>query len=168
MAVVNLKSAYITNRDATPRVLNDSAAVDGKLRSASAVITITSGDNIGSKYALFELPSNAVVKSLRVSAPDIGTTTTFDVGLYETTRNGGAVVAANFFRAALAVNAGAQTKTECAFSNIITFANALSRLWQLVPGSLTRDPVKKYDVVLTLTGTADGTGAVLVECDYVE
>lgn len=167
MAVVNLKSQYLTNRDAVPRVLTDGAAGAGAVvKRKAATVTITSGDNINSTYRLFDLPSNAVIVSLEVSAPDIGTTTAADLGLYDTPANGGAVVDADFFRAALVLNAGAISKSECAFSNVISLTNSLKRIWDLL--TLTRDPVKTYDVAFTLTGTADGTGLVLAEVLYTE
>jgi hypothetical protein len=59
-----------------------------------------------------------------ISAPDIGTTTTADVGLYKSTRDGGAVVDADFFKAAVVLNAGAIAKSEVVNGNVITLANS--------------------------------------------
>ena len=166
MSVVTTKSVQITNRDASPRVLNNAFLEGAMVRSARDVCSIANGDSVGSKYLFFTLPSNAVPISVRKSHPDIGTTTAADVGLYRTTVDGGAVVDADFFTAATVLNAGAVTKGELVGGNVPTPANGGKRLWELL--GLSSDPKILYDVVLTLTGAADAAGSVLLECDYVE
>lgn len=166
MAVVTVKSSSITNRDATPKVLSNARQTRANEQHARDVVAIANGDSATSKYLVAQIPSNAVVSSVKESAPDIGTTTTFDVGLYRTTLDGGAVVDADFFKAAVVVNAGATSKVEVSQGNIITPANALQPLWQLL--GLTADPNILYDIVLTLVGAADGAGSVLIEVDYTQ
>lgn len=166
MAVVTTKSAQITNRDASPRVLNNAFLEGAMVRSARDVCAIANGDSVGSKYLFLTLPSNAVPISLRISAPDIGTTTAGDIGLYRTTADGGAAVSSQFFKAAQALNAGPYLKVELVQGNVVTVANSGKRLWELL--GLSSDPKVLYDVALVLTGAADAAGSVLVECDYVE
>lgn len=165
MAVVTVKSAQITNRDAATRILNNAYLAGQAVRHARAVVAIANGDSATSKYLLFQLPSNALVISVRENAPDIGTTTTADVGLYRTTIDGGAVVDADFFKAATILNAGAISKSEVVAGNVATVALGEKRIWELL--GLTTDPQIQYDVVLTLVGAADAAGSVLVEIDYV-
>ena len=164
MAVVNVKSTQITNRDATPVVF--STGVQGaRIEHARGVCAITSGDSIGSKYIACSVPSNAKIVSVRISAPDIGTTTAADVGLYRTTADGGAVVDADFFASAQALNAGPYLKVELSQeSGVYTIANAEKALWEAL--SLTADSKTMYDVVATLTAAADGSASVLIEVDY--
>lgn len=165
MAVVTVKSAQITNRDATPVVFSNGRVVRSEVKHARGVVAVTSGDSVGSKFIACSIPSNAVVVSVRLSAPDIGTTTAADVGLYQTTANGGAVVGADFFGSAVALNAGPYTKTEVSLeSGVYTIANQEKPVWEAL--GLTADSARDYDVVLTLTGAADGSGSVLVEVDY--
>lgn len=166
MAVVTTKSSSIANRDATPKVLSNARVTRANEQHSRDVVAIANGDSATSKYPVTQIPSNAVVGSVRVTAPDIGTTTTFDVGLYRTTLDGAAVVDADFFKAAHIVNAGATVKSEVSQNNIITPANALQPLWQLL--GLTSDPNILYDITLTLVGAADGAGSVLVEVDYTQ
>jgi len=52
MAVVTVKSNSITNRDASPSVQNDAAYAKGRMEKAVGACTITSGNSIGSKYAV--------------------------------------------------------------------------------------------------------------------
>lgn len=164
MAVVTVKSTQITNRDALPRVPNNARICGEQVRHARDVVTITNGDSATSKYLICPLPSKAVPISVRVSSPDIGTTTTFDIGLYRNTVDGGAVVDADFFTAAKVVNAGAIAKSESLNGNVVSLANSLKAIWDLL--GLTADPGVDYDVVLTLVGAADATGLVLIEIDY--
>lgn len=166
MAVVTTKSTQITNRDASPRVLSNSILARASTQHARDVCAIANGDSVGSKYIFFSLPSNAIVISVRESAPDIGTTTAADVGLYRTTADGGAVVDADFFKAATVLNAGAISKSEVVAGNVATVANGAKRIWELL--GLSADPKIMYDVVLTLTGAADAAGSVLLEVDFVQ
>jgi len=163
MAVVNTLSATITARDASPQIPVD-LRLGGRSFTKREVITIANGDSTTSKYRFFPLPSNAVVESVKVSAPDIGTTTAGDFGLYDTTQNGSAVVSATFFQAAVVLNAGAITKSEIVFGNVITVANSKQRIWQQL--GLASDPGKDYDVCMNLSGAADAAGAVLLEIQY--
>lgn len=164
MAVVTTKSAAITNRDATPAQASLGAIVGARLHRAMGVVAIANGDSIASKYLAFSLPSNAIVSSLMVSSPDIGTTVTADVGLYKTTKDGGAVVDADFFKAALDLHSGAITKSECLYGNVITVANSEKRLWEHL--GLSADPGIMYDVVLTLAAASDAAASVCVEAQY--
>lgn len=164
-AVVTVKSSVITNRDATPSVLSNRMLQGGEVKHCRAQAAIANGDSIASKYLFFSIPSNAMVVSVRASAPDIGTTTAGDVGLYKETKDGGAVVDADFFKAAVVLNAGAISKSELVNGNVITVALAEKRVWELL--GLTADPDLIYDVVLTLTGAADAAGNVELELDYV-
>lgn len=164
MAVVTVKSKAITNRDATPRVINDAAYADIQIRQFIGAAAVANGDSVGSKYIMGQIPSNALVSSLFLNAPDIGTTTAADIGLYKTTADGGAVVDADFFKAAQALNAGPYTDVEVANGNVISLANSEKRVYELL--GLTLDPNIKYDVVLTLTGAADAAGTVQLKCQY--
>ena len=167
MAVVTVKSAQITNRDATPSVLNNGRVVRGEVKHARGVVAISNGDSIASKFIACSIPSNAIPVSVRLTAPDIGTTTVADVGLYQTTANGGAVADVDFFGSAVSLSGGALAKSDITNENgaVATPANGEKPVWELL--GLSADSTRDYDVVLTLTGAADAAGSVLVEVDYV-
>jgi len=166
MAVVSTKSTQIANRDATPKVISNSFLTKALMNVASGVVGAVSGDSIASKYFFTSVPSSAKMVSLALSHPDIGTTGLMDVGLYQTTEAGGAVVDADFFKAAYSLSGGAATKSEQLFGNVVTVANAEKRLWEHL--GLTSDPGVMYDIVGTLTAAQDASGAVLVEASYLE
>ena len=166
MAVVNVKSTQITNRDALPRVINNPRVTSGVKQMAIDTAVITSGDSVGSTYRIAQVPSRALVAAIRVSAPDIGPTTAADIGVYRTTLDGGAVVSAASFASAIVLNAGAINKSDVTFeSGTYTLANGAKPLWEAL--GLTADPGVDYDIALTLTGAADATGTALVEIEYV-
>jgi hypothetical protein len=169
MAVVTVKSTAITNRDSAPRVLTPSYIERGTVLTSVAIVAIANGDSVNSKYLAVSIPSNARAVSVRLDAPDIGTTTAADVGLYDTTANGGAVVDQDFFGSAVALNAGPYVNLDVTFEAGAaggSIANAEKRIWEAL--GLTADPNKYYDVALTLTGAADAAGTVRVAVEWVE
>lgn len=167
MAVVAVKSQSITDRDSLPRVPVN-ARIDGAFNHHSRdVCAIANGDSIASVYRFFQVPSNALVEAIRLSCPDIGTTTAGDVGLYRTTSDGGAVVDADFFASAVSLSGGALNKSDITHeSGVYTLANARKMLWEAL--GLTEDPKIMYDVALTLTAAADAAGTVLLEGDWTQ
>lgn len=164
MSVVVTKSQAITNRDASPKVLNNSNISKASMKKALGVVSIASGDSIGSTYLVCSIPSSALVSSVKASAPDIGTTVAADIGLYKDTAGGGAVVDADFFKAALDLHSGAISKSELVNGNVITVANMEKRIWEHL--GLSSDPQIQYDVVATLTAAADAAGALCLEVDF--
>lgn len=164
MAVETVKSGVITNRDATPRVINNPAALKGDVKGFTGVATIANLADIASKYLFAQIPSNAILRSLEISSPDIGTTVTMDVGLCRTTADGGAVVDADFFKAAVDLHSGAIAKSNILRGNVATIAFAEKRVWELL--ALASDPCIMYDVVGTLAAASDAAGTVVVEGSY--
>ena len=159
MAVVAVKSTLVTNADATPAVLNNPRVDGGYERIEVSTVAITSGDTTASTYRMFRVPSNAVMTDLRIYAPDIGTTTAADIGLYRTAKDGGAVQDADFFASAVSLNGGAINGTDVLHeAAVFTIANSGKELWEAL--ALTSDPSVFYDVALTLTGDADAAGTV--------
>lgn len=156
MGVVTVRSKAITERDAK-RLANGNIA-SSEVKEFVGVAAITSGDDIASKYLMGSIPSNARMSELLLSSPDIGTTTAANIGLQETTENGGAVVDADFFSAALSLKDGALAKANVLNGNVQTLANSEKMIWELL--NLAKDPCKQYDVVIALTAAADASGTV--------
>lgn len=165
MGVVTRKSAAITARDQNVRAITDAALLHARKKVVTAVVTLTSGDSATSKYLMAPIPSSARVLSVKVSCPDIGTTGTMDIGLYKSTLDGGAVVDADFFKAAVDIHSGAVNKSEIVNGNVITVANMEKRIWEHL--GLTSDPGLMYDVVGTLAADTDAAGSVFVEIEYL-
>lgn len=164
MAVVTVKAKLPTNRDAG--TMSNSNYAKGDLKESIGYCAVASGDSIASKYILAQVPSNARISDLLLSAPDIGITTAADVGLYKNTADGGAVVDADFFKAAVVLNAGAIADSQVAFGNVISLANSEKMIYELL--GLTADPGLIYDVVATLTGAADAAGGIMAKLRYTQ
>jgi hypothetical protein len=169
MAVEARKSTAVTNATASPVVLSAANLVNGNLRESQGFAAIVNADSIASTYRLFRLRSSDRVSYVRIYAPDIGTTTAADLGLYDVNSvNSGAVVDADFFASAVVLNAGAINGTDLTFEAAAAgglIANAEKRIWECL--GLTADPFKEYDVTMTLTGAADATGTALVRIQFV-
>jgi hypothetical protein len=164
MAVVTVKSGVITNRDASPRVINNPGAAAGTLRGFVGAVLTTTGDSIASKYIFGQVPSNAVLRHVALTADDMGANTLADFGVYETTANGGAAVAASLFAAARTLKDGAVSGVELLNANTITIANSEKRLWELL--GLSSDPGKNYDIAAALTVACDAGGNMLLRVTY--
>lgn len=160
MAVVAVKSAQITAADAG-QLVNASTA-GAWAESFVGIAAVANGDSIGSTYRLARVPSNARMADLAVFCTAI-TTCAGDVGLYQTAANGGAVVDADFFTAAQSL-ATASAGINVLGGNALAPANREKRIWEAL--GLTTDPLRNYDVAVTLTAAAGSAGTVGVEGKY--
>lgn len=166
MGVVTVKSGAITARDSSPRSFANASAQGGIPRAFAGVAAITSGDSIGSKYLLGQVPSNARMHELKIYSPDLGTTTVTDVGLYKNTADGGAAVDADFFASALSLKDGALNGVDILHqSGYYAISEGEQMIWQAL--GLSSDPGLVYDIVATLTAACDGTGTVKLSGLYV-
>jgi len=164
MGVVTAYSTALTNSKAIPRKQNPAALERGKIRRSQGFASIANGDSVGSIYAICRIRSCDYLDRTRIVAPDIGTTTAANVGLYAVNADGtvGAVVSASFIAAAVVLNAGA-IDTDITFqsgANGGLHTNAEKRVWEIL--GLATDPGVDYFVALTLTGAADAAGTVLL------
>lgn len=165
MAVVTTKSAAITNRDASIKVINNSRVTGAPVLQAKGLVAVANGDSIASKFIFCSVPSNAIVSNVLVTTADIGTTTVADFGIYQTTENGGAVVDADLFGSAVSLKDGALARSSIVHESGVYPYTALEKpLWEAA--GLTSDPGVMFDVVGTLTAAADAAGTILVEVEY--
>lgn len=166
MAVVTTKSLFITNRDALPQVNSNSIISQGILKESVGTVEAVNGDSIASKYILFSLPSNARVSSMMLYLDAI-TTCAGDVGLYQTTANGSAVVDVDFFASAQSLATANILGLEVAHEATGTYDidDVEKPLWSAL--GLTQDPNIYYDVVVTLTAAAGSAGTITAKCRYV-
>ena len=168
MGVEHRKSTSVTGMDAAPVTEAPAYQHHGRLRESADFGSIVNADSIGSTIRILRVWSGWRVSELLIDAPDIGTTTVADVGLYKPAAQGGAVVDADFFASALSLKDGALAKVDITRENTatITIANAHKRLWEQL--GLTSDPKCWYDVALTLTAAADAGGDVGLRLRYVD
>lgn len=163
MAAENLKSGYITNRDATPAVLT--TGNPGQVFRSYGKIEAAGGD-AGSTYRFCSIPSNAKMVRCWFSSDDLsGAGATMNLGLYQTTANGGAVVDADFFASAIDVATAAVAITEVTVERGATLIDEFEQpLWQRL--GLSADSNRDYDVT-GVSGTAAATGTMVAWVEYV-
>jgi hypothetical protein len=164
MTTEALKSGAITNRDATPAVLSRSDLVAGQLREAYGSVTTTSSVTTGSTYIMCSVPSYARVSEILLSTIAMGGSSAADLGVYQTTANGGAVVDADFFAAALTL-VSALTNSQISMTQTVnTITKQGQPLWQAL--GLSADSNRDYDIVFTTTATITTGGLLGVKVRY--
>jgi hypothetical protein len=178
MAVVTVKSTFLTNRDATPKVLTDSFIANGQVSEQYGFATVTSGDSILSAYKMVSIPSNARLSSVKMVNAALGASCTVDIGVWYPTLIplGGA----NFLASSLAgtllnsttiATAIAVTSAVTVFTEVVSTAAAAANvqeqpLWQMV--GLATDPEINFDLGFIIRAAAAGaTGLIAMKAQYV-
>ncbi|TAL22520.1 MAG: hypothetical protein EPN94_11030 [Nitrospirae bacterium] len=170
MAVVNTKATAITNADAKPPVKSSKDIMNGMLKECVGTAEVANGDSIGSTYRLCRVRSSERISQVLLSCDAI-TTCAGDVGIYQTNDNGGAVVDADFFASALSlaaalVNSDVTHEADAADAGAgFGLADVEKPLWQAL--GLAADPVRDYDIVVTLTAAAASAGTIAGKVKYV-
>lgn len=165
MATEALSSTFITNRDATPKVLNNSSLAGGHLLSAVATIEMGTAD-LGSTYRMVQVPSNCLIHEIKLYSDDVGTSGLIDIGVYKSTLNGGAVVDADFFASAVDIKTAAVNGSDVTHeSGAFNIDDAEKPLWQAL--GLSADSGLLYDIVITSTEAASAGGTLTLKVKYV-
>lgn len=167
MAVVNLKSTVITNADASIQALNKKGLSGGIVKCARGTIETGAADDIASVYRFARLPSHARIVMIQLWSDDINTSGTADFGLYKTAANGGAVVDADAFGAAVVLDSGAIAGTMIHHQSAVYGVEDIeSQLWQIAAATV--DPQIQYDICATLTEATNGIGTISVLVFYCD
>ncbi len=164
-AVVNVTATVITNRDAVPSVINKAYLARARVHVTRGVCTCANGDSINSTYRFGTVRSNDIVKAVIIDNSSWGAACTMNVGLSDTTVNGGAAVSASLFASAYDMNTAHAAADITRNSGTITVANMEKRVWELL--GLAKDPQKEYDVVGTLAAAAAAAGSACIQVEVV-
>lgn len=160
MAVVHLKSGAITNNTASPQVTNNGRVDGAYVRCSVGYLANTAADDIGSTYRFVRVPSNARIHRVWLNAAATGATGQYDIGVYQTAENGGAVVDADFFASAVDPGGGVVNADVTHESGQYSLAEGVMPLWQAL--GLTADPQIEYDIAATaVEALADAAGHLL-------
>lgn len=174
MAALHYKSVSITNAEAAQQSLANPLSIGGSLREIIESHELTTSDEADSTVRYFRVYSGWRVSSLRIFSDlcsDVTTTDTgtIDVGLYDTTENGGAVVDADFFSSALSIKAAALNGVDITYESgtgVVDVPKYDLALWEQL--GLTANPRKWYDVVVTVTEVVEVAGTVCLEMRYAD
>lgn len=166
MAVVFTKSAPITNRDATPPSLTNSRVQASDISESIGLVPVANGDSIASIFRMAEVPSNARVSDLHIKCGAI-TSAAADIGVYRNTRDGGAVVNANFFASAQSLASALAVWTDVLQeSGVNTLPLQQMPLWQAL--GFTADPNTTFDIAATLTAAATAAADFVLRVRYAD
>lgn len=175
MGIVNTKSSAITNRDATPSVINDGRIERASTRSAIGSVAVGAADSATSYYPLVQVPSKAMVRAVLLTAVAGMTTLAGDVGVFKTTANSAGVttgVPANTgsgsIFAAAASMATVQARVDVTNTGTTyTTTHREMPLWQAI--GLATDPGGMFDIGIKVTTANTGAaGRVGLEVQYVD
>lgn len=180
MAVVNLKSTTITNRDATPAVINDGRLERGVLKSAFGSVTCGAADTggasyaAGSTYVLASLPSTAIIRNVLLSCAAL-TSGVVSIGVARNTKDSGGLAyplaisatATALFASAQSVAAALSKSNVTNQSGNYSLTNQEKPLWQAA-GTLTADPGGTLDIVVLVTTSLTAGGLLGLEVQYVD
>lgn len=174
MAVVNTKSTAITNRDATPPVINDGRLERGVKKSAVGSVAVGAADSANSYYPLVSVPTTAMIRGVFATAVAGMTTLAGNIGVFKTTANSGGTttgVAANtgsntFFGSASSL-ASALNRSDVTGAGSYTTDKREQPLWQAI--GLSADPGGTFDIgVQVTTANTGAAGRVGLEVEYVD
>ena len=179
MAVVNLKSTVITNRDAVPAVINDGRLERGVVKSCDGSVTAGVADTGGATYAagttyvIASLPSTAFVRNVLFSNAAL-TGGVVSVGVGQNTKNSlGLAFPAALNATATALFAAALSIAAAAFKVNITNQSGnypLNKqeqpLWQAA--GMAADPGGTLDIIILLTTSVAAGGLIGLSVQYVD
>lgn len=171
MAVVNTKSTAITNRDATPYVINDTRIERAVLKSGIGSVAVANGDSATSYYPLVQVPTTAMVRGVLLNTTAI-TSAAGNIGVFKTTVNSAGVttgVAANtgsntFFASAQSLASALSRSDVTGASGTYTTDKREQPLWQAI--GLASDPGGFFDIGIVLTAASTAAGRAGLEVQY--
>ena len=163
MATENLLSPALTNRDAS--TINNLILTKGAVREAIGYVTTTSSVTAGSTYRLAEVPSSARLSDVKISCAAMGGVSAADFGFYRNTKDGGAVVDADFVAASQSL-ASALTDSDISTQTSFTIPKRNQPLWQAL--GFGSDPNTTFDFVATTTATITTGGFLSATAIYVD
>ena len=169
--MANRSSTQIANRDAVPVILNSpSQGSRALVKGSYGYVPILTTDSVNDVFRICQIPSNAIIRSMRYFTSALGGACTVDVGIHRTTKDGGAVVDRDYFATAIslvtAVSAGTEIAAESGAYSIIRREQPL---WQALGGGLfTQDPQCLFDLTMSLNVVAAADGQTGIDVLYVD
>ncbi len=166
MATVNTKSTIVTNADAAPVDLSSPIINHGRLRSQVAKVEVAAADDNGSTFRLFRVWSGWRIQRIEIGSDALGTGAAYEVGVYQTAENGGAVVDADEFASGVVLSS-ATPLTDVTYEAVATEIDKIEMpLWERIGEAA--DTKRWYDIVLTATAAGTAAGTIAGRLTYVD
>jgi len=160
---VNKESINISGLDSVPAVLPSSANNGADLKFIRGQYAIAAADADGDSYVMARLPSNAVIKEIKVLCDAITGGTDFDLGVNYPPNKGGTVIDADCLMDGQTLATASKVLDGFAAPAI---ENRYKELWEIA--GLTADPCHNLDIVLTGNTVGTAAGDVVVEIAYTQ
>ena len=166
MATVNTKATNVTNPDSTPSKANPLHIHGARLYEIVGTVEVAVADDNDSVYRMARVYSSWRLSSIELFNDAIQSGTVYDLGLYDTAENGGAVVSQELFASDVTMVSARSTPTELTYEATPTNIDKIEkRLWELA--GLTADPGKWYDIAFKATTVGSGAGTISTRVRYV-
>ena len=162
MAVVNTLASNLVNLDSTPPVIPAVSVNGSRCRAIVDTVSVAAADDDTSVYRLARIHSSWIIPFILVFNDAITNGTSYDLGIYQTAENGGAVVSAQAYASAVTMASASTVGVNLAFeARDITKIN--NRVWQ--DAGLSADSNRFYDLGLgaTTVGTVQGDISVFLQ-----
>lgn len=159
MAVVNTKSTAVTNADAVPAKPSPLHISDGRVYERVGTVEVAAADTDDSVYRMVRVHSSERVSQIDLFNDAITSGSVYDLGLWDTAENGGAVVSQELWASDVTMVSARATPTELTYEATATNIDKIEkRLWELL--ALTADPNKYYDIAFKATTVGSGAGTI--------
>lgn len=167
MAAANTKSTEVTNADATPQVKTHCSISHGRLHEKVATVEVAAADDTASVYRMARVHSSWRISELTMFNDAITSGASFDLGLYRTAEDGGAVVDANAYADAVTLVSASLSGVQLLFEG--GSAKGVEKIEQCVyqDAGLTTDPNLWYDLCFTGNTPGSGAGTISLRTRYV-
>lgn len=166
LAVVNTKSNIVTNGDATPVDLSSGFINHGRLREQVATVEVAAADDDTSVFRLFRVFSSWRVSEIHIGSDALGSGASYDIGVFQTAENGGAVVNSDEFASALDLS-GATALTAVTYEAVAADISKIEKpLWERL--GLSVDPKRWYDIAAYAVAAGVSAGTISGRCRYVD
>lgn len=167
MGIANTLTNNVTNLNAMPPVALDKRLFNGILKEQVGTVEIAAADDNGSVYRLGRVHSSWRISEMTLFNDAITSGAVFDVGLYRTAADGGAVVDANAFADNISLTSASLTGVALMYEggSVVGVEDVEQMVYQ-VAGETT-DPGYWYDVCLTGDTVGSGSGTVTLRIRYV-
>jgi len=166
LAVANTKATNVTNPDSTPSKANPLHIHSARLYEIVGTVEVAAADDDNSVYRMARVHSSWRISSIEVFNDAITSGSVYDLGLWDTAENGGAVVSQELWASDVTMVSARATPTELTYEATATNIDKIEkRLWELA--GLTSDPGKWYDIAFKATTVGSGAGTISLRVRYV-
>lgn len=162
MAVANTKSSAVSAKDTKPLLIPPAHLTRGPVYEAVGTVETAAADDDGSVYRVARLRSSDRISQILLANDAITAGTDYDVGVYRTASDGGAVVTKDVFADGLDLSSAVAFRDVAYHDQATDISEVQMRIWERL--GLSEDPQVEYDICLTgnTVGSAAGTLSVVI------